>query len=73
MWPGPLGATSADVDVGRRSDGAVEHREPVAREQQVAGLETALDLLPDLAVQLVRDEQHHDVGFGRSRRRIRHP
>ncbi len=35
----------------------------MACEQQVPGLEPALDLLPDGAVQLVGDKQHHDVAL----------
>ena len=45
----------------------------MAGQQQVAGLDPALDLLPDLAVKLVRDEQHHDVTLGGGGCRIHNP
>ena len=51
-----------DVDAGGRLDLVVEDREAVAEEQQVALGDAVADLvLPDLAVQLVGDEHHHDV------------
>ncbi len=67
-----LGRHQRDIDVLRGRDGSVEDGEAVAREQQIAGLEPALDLLPDGAMQLVGHEQHHDVALMGGRRRIGH-
>ncbi len=59
---GALGGGKADVDERRGLHLAVEHREAVAEEEQVALGEAVSDLsLVDVLVALVRDEHHHDV------------
>ena len=60
-----LGGDEGDVDVGRRLDVAVADVEAVAEEQGVAGLQVRGDVLGvDVALDLVRGEDHDQVGFG---------
>ena len=59
---GALGRDERDVDLRRRLDLAVVDREAVAEEQRLAGGDPVADLLvPDLAVLLVGQQDHHDV------------
>jgi hypothetical protein len=61
---GALRGGERDVDAGGRRDLVVVDAEAVAEEQQVALGDPVADLgLPDLAVQLVGDEEHHDVAL----------
>ena len=58
----PLRRDEPDVDAGRRLDLAVVDREPVAEQQRVAvGDPVAHLVLVDVVVQLVGNEDHHDV------------
>ena len=51
-----------DVDAGRRLDLAVVDREAVAEQQHVALGDAVADLLlPDLGVELVGQQDHHEV------------
>ena len=57
-----LGRDERDVDVRGRLDLAVVDGEAVAEEHEVAGGDPVAHLLlPDVVVQLVRDEDHDDV------------
>lgn len=60
-----LGGNEGDVDVGRGLDVAVADVEAVAEEQGVAGLQVRGDVLGvDVALDLVRGEDHDEVGLG---------
>ena len=70
---GALGRDERHVDVRRRHDLLVVDREAVAEHQHVAGGDPVLDArLPDLAVQLVGDEHHHDVALAGGVSRLDH-
>ena len=71
---GALGSDQGDVDVGRRDDLLVVDREAVAEQQRVAGCDAVLQAaVPDLAVQLVGRQQHHDVALGGGVGGLQHP
>ena len=69
-----LGRDERHVDVRRRHDLLVVDREPVAEHQHVAGGDPVLDArVPDLAVELVGDEHHHDVALAGRVGGLEHP
>ena len=61
-WPGPLGATIPTSTPGGRLDLPVVDREAVAEQDHVALGDPVADLLlPDVVVELVGQQDHHEV------------